>query len=256
MEDFDVILYVDATKISQRKIFQKRKARVDEAMRWSIGTENNREYHTVWEKGEYCVALGKPGKEALPGYRGKNNPYDMRPTIFYRKVDMEKKATFQDVVKDLEEVGKKHTKELELLGCLLFRSAFLLDHIRVNTNQSEEVYRYYPNDFVINKINESVKSIYGVPTEVFLHYLDAIALNEDVKYTNLGYDLETKNTGGRNNLLTYVNLIAVISGKKPLYTLADPLLRSGVAAINQREAFEFLPHISGKNAAQNKQMLY
>ncbi len=244
MADFDEILHVDTAATSQRKVFPKRQARIIEAKSWPQGTKEDRKYHTIWEKDDYRVALGKPGKEALPGYSGKTNPDDMRPTIFFKGQDMKKAATFQDIVKDLEEVGKTHAYALELLGCLLFRSAFLLDHRKINPETSEGIYRYYPSEEVINKITETVPIIYGVPAEVFIHYLDAIALNEDVKYDFLGYDLQTKNVGGKNNLLTYVNLVAVISGKKALYTLTGPLLRSGVAAITQKAAFAALPHIS------------
>lgn len=242
MANFDEILHVNKAETSPRKVFPKRIARINEAKSWGIGTESSREYHTIWENGDYRIALGKPGKESLAGYTGTTNPNDMKPTIFFRGSDMQKAATFQDIVKDLEQVGKTHAYALELLGCLLFRTAFLLDHKKVNT--SEEIYRYYPSDEVIAKISEEVPAIYGVPAEVFVHYLDAIALNEDVKYDFLGHDLSTKSTGGRNNMLTYVNLIAVISGKKALYTLTGPLLRSGVAAITQKAAFESLPHIS------------
>jgi SOS-response transcriptional repressor LexA len=246
MTNFDLILYVDTTQTSQRRVFPKRKARIIEAKSWELGTPENKKYYTIWEDDNYKIALGKPGKEAGEKYTGKTNPDDMRPTIFYKGEELKKAATFQDIVKDLEQVGKTHAYALELLGCLLFRSAFLLDHKKVNPDSNEEIYRYYPNEEVVKKISETVPIIYGVPVKVFLHYLDAIALNEDVKYDFLGYDLASKSVGGRNNMLTYVNLIAVISGKKALYTLTGPLLRSGVAAITQKAAIEALPHLSNK----------
>lgn len=244
MVNFTKVLHVDKNVTSQRRVYPKRKARIDEATSWIKGTVNNRKYYTLWEKDRYRVALGKPGKESLPGYSGKTNPNDMKPTIFLNSSEISKAATFKDIVEDLEKVGKTHSFSLELLGCLLFRSAFLLDHKEIKENNSKNIYRYFPSMQVINTIKEKVPIVYGVPVEVFVHYLDAIALNEDVKYDFLGYDLERKNVGGRNNMLTYVNLIAVISGKKPLYTLTGPLLRSGVAAISLRSAFESLPFIS------------
>lgn len=242
--NFDEILHVDRAEISQGKVYPKRSARILEAKSWACGDETQPRYYSLWEKGDYRIALGKPGKEALPGYRGTINPNDMKPTIFYKSINMSKAATFQNIVEDLEKVGKTHPYALELLGCLLFRSAFLLDHKKIETSVAGDTYRYVPNLLVVDKISETVPIIYGVPVEVFLHYLDAIALNEDVKYDFLGHDLSKKNTGGKNNLLTYVNLIAVISGKKPLYTIAGPLLRSGVSAITQSAAFETLPHLA------------
>jgi SOS-response transcriptional repressor LexA len=243
MNSFDIILSVGKKAPSQKEVYPTRKARIEEALSWSKGTEENRDYHFVWEQGDYSVALGKPGKEALSGYKGKPNPDDMRPTLFFQGVDMGKKATFKDIVEDLELVGKTHTYALELLGCLLFRTAFLLDHEKISKEGEKEKYRYNPNKDVIKKISETVPLIYGVPVEAFLQYLDAIALNEDVKYTFLGYKLEKENVGGKNNMLTYINFITIILGKKPLSSIAR-LLSSGVATISLKDALEILPHLS------------
>jgi hypothetical protein len=251
MDEFNEILSVEGLPLSQRSIFPKRQARIDEAKSWEIGTPEERKFYTIWKNEEYSISLGKPGKEATTEYRGTQNPDDMKPSIFFRGENLQKSATFQDVVKDLEEVGKVSKYALELLGCLIFRSAFLLDHKTVEGGEEEGKYRYFPNQAVVNKIAEFVPIVYGVPTEVFLHYLDAIALNEDVKYSSR-YDLSKKDVGGRNNLLTYVNLIAVILGKKGLHTLAGPLLKSGVSAIGQKVAISCLPHLSEDSPQPNQ----
>jgi hypothetical protein len=143
----------------------------------------------------------------------------------------------------LESIGKASPYALELLGCLLFRSAFLLDHKKQNPDSIEEIYRYCPNEEVVKKIAEAIPDAYGVPPEVFLHYLDAIALNEDVKYYSKGRNLERESVGGRNNLLTYVKIITVLSGKQSLSEITGPLLRSGVNPISQQGAIESLPHL-------------
>src|SRR3990167_18557 len=240
---FDEILRVDKTSISQKKVFPKRKSRIDEAISWPHGTEKKPTFYTLWDKFDYRISLGKPGKEAFKSYPGMANPNDMKPTIFFKNKNLDKSATFQEIVKNLEIVSNNHSYALELLGCLLFRSAFLLDHSKIDTNEPIEIYRYTPNELVIKRISKDVPHIYDIPVEVFLHYLNAIALNEDVKYSTRGYDLSSKNAGGKNNLLTYVNLIAVLSGKKPLYTLSGPLLMSGVSAISLQDAFNALPHL-------------
>lgn len=243
-DNLDAILYVDTKSISQKLVYPKRKARIDEAISWHVGTESSPRYYTTWKNKDYRVALAKPGKEAFKNYSGMNNPNDMKPTIFFKNKNLNKSATFQDIVQHLEIVSEKHSYALELLGCLLFRSAFLLDHTTQISDSSKSIYKYCPNMVVVGKIGAEVPHIYDVPVDVFLQYLDAIALNEDVKYSTKGYDLSTKNVGGKNNLLTYVNLIAVISGKKPLYTLSGPLLRSGVSAITLKDAFNALPHLA------------
>ncbi len=246
MDEFNEILSVEGLSLSQKTAFPKRLSRIEEAISWGKGTPEKLQYQTVWKKGDYSVTLGKPGKEATPVYKGEQNPEDMKPTIFFKGQSLDKFATFQKIVEDLEAIGETQQYTLELLGALIFRSAFLLDHTKVIEN-GKEVYRYLPDKRVIEKINQLTPMMYEIPTEAFLYYLDAIAWNEDVKYHLKGHNLQTKSTGGRNNLLTYVNLIAVILRKQSLYALAGPLLRRGVTPISQTKAFECFPHISKNN---------
>ncbi|MCA9327294.1 hypothetical protein KDA14_02075, partial [Candidatus Saccharibacteria bacterium] len=84
--------------------------------------------------------------------------------------------------------------------------------------------------------------IYGVPPLVFLHYLNALALNEDVKYHTLGYDIVT-GTGRRNNMLTCVNLIGVFLGGVSIVEFAGQFSRppAGISAISQKKMREILP---------------
>ena len=67
-----------------------------------------------------------------------------------------------------------------------------------------------------------------MPPIVFLQYIDAIALNEDVKYYSKGKNLKHQNTGGKNNYLTYVMITAVMTGDLPISAIASKLLRSNV----------------------------
>lgn len=241
MLEFDKILAVDKSAISQRKVYPKRKLRIDKAILWSTGTQFKRHRHIIWSNKEYAISLNKPGKEAEKAYTGKENKNDMSPTIIKNGIDMEKKASFTHVIESFESVSKNNTYALELVGCLLFRNAFLLDHEYIKSNGNTTL-RYVPNKRVTEKISEEIPLIYGIPVETYIHYLDSIAWNEDVKYFTFGRNLEQDNVGGRNNMLTYVNFIAIILGKKPLSSVAR-LLSSGVAAITQVSAFESFPHI-------------
>lgn len=246
VSEFDQILGIKGNPPSQMKVYDKRLNRISEALAWSLGSFKEKHYHGIWENDFYKVALGKPGKEAAPeesDYSGIINSSDMRPEIFANGINLNKAATFGDIVSDLEKVAAVDRYCVEVLGVLFYRSAFLLDH-EPQEYEGSTIYRYCPNRNVINYIMERVPEIYGVPPEVFLHYVDAIALNEDVKYHHKGYDLRSKPTGGKNMLLTFVKIIAVMTDGLPLSEIAAPLLKRGVAPINQKQAKKSLPHIA------------
>lgn len=244
VEKFNEILKIDGRPPSQRLVYEKRLDRINEAISWNGGTFEEKIYHGVWEDEVYRIALGKPGKEAAleSGYKGVLNQNDMRPDIFENGVHMGVAATFGDIVADLEKVAKTEKYCVELLGVLFFRSAFLLDHHEVQYGDAT-LYRYQPNEEVIKYITERIPLIYNVPPIVFMQYLDAIALNEDVKYHTKGKDLSSAATGGKNNYLTYVMIIAVICGDLPVSEIAKKLLRTNVSAIGINKALEILPHL-------------
>ncbi|MES2749156.1 MAG: hypothetical protein V4606_02065 [Patescibacteria group bacterium] len=243
--EFNEILKIVGNPPSQRAVFEKRMNRINEAMSWDSGTFRSKIYHSIWENGVYKIAFGKPGKESTneSGYTGALNPHDMRPDLFKNNINLGSAATFGDVVSDLEEVAKVEKYCVELIGALLFRSAFLLDHKDELTISGTRIYRYCPNSMVIDYITSKIPLIYGVPPIVFLQYLDAIALNEDVKYYYKGKDLTKGGVGGKNNYLTYVMIIAVITGELPISLIAKKLLRTNVAAISIQDGLRVLPHI-------------
>lgn len=245
---FDEILKIEGNPPSQKKIFDKRMNRINEAKRWPVGTFQNKEYHFIWRNGVFSVGLGKPGKESTrdSGYTGELNPYDMRPDLFKNDENINIAATFGDVVEELEQVAKVEKYCVELLGVLMFRSAFLLDHKAETDELGNTVYRYKPNMEVVDYISSRIPSIAGVSLEAFLQYLDAIALNEDVKYEFKGKNLSVDNTGGKNNYLTYVMIIGVITGDLPISSIAQKLLKTNVSAITIKDAMRILPHVKGQ----------
>jgi hypothetical protein len=224
---------------------ERKMARVREAISWPSGTSQvNKAYQTVWPGSQYEVRLGKPGKEAEEGYalcrykdghKG-NNPNDMWPCIWDGKRIIEKSATFIDVFDELQALIRTDPHCLELIGCLLFRSAFMIDHI----DEGGGRWRYHPPQRVVEIISGYAPSAFGVPMEAFLHYLDALAWNEDVKYYTLGYDITRGGTGRENNLLTCVNIIGVFLDKIPLSKFAGAFARPpvGISAISRKKALE------------------
>ena len=126
----------------------------------------------------------------------------------------------------------------ELFGALLYRSAYMLDHVK----DGEGHWRYVPNEEAVKEISVAIPTLYNVSVEAFLHYLDALAWNEDVKYHTLGFDV-TKGYGRVNNLLTCANIVAVAAGRVEFYVLAGGFSRPpiGISAISQKMAFEAFP---------------
>ena len=243
------ILKVEETSLSTRVAGLKRIERVSEAISWSGGEQDDKKYYTIFSEGEYSIKLGKPGKEAAQaynmckyhdGHRG-NNPNDMRPYIFKNNLPQEQQvASFTDIFNELQKLGRANEEALELIACLLFRSAYMIDHREI----SPSIWRYEIPNEIIDAITEKLPTADGVPMKVFLHFLDALAWNEDVKYHTLGFDVRL-GYGRRNNLLTCVNLIGVLLNRVPISKFAGSFSRPpvGISDISKREALTIFPFL-------------
>ncbi len=231
----------------------RRIERAKEAISWSSGLAlENQHFHEIWKdnNGFYSVKMAKPGKEFFEtairykdGHRD-NNPNDMRPTLFVGAVQQSNYATFQEVFHELQITWRKSEFAAELLACLLFRSAFMVDHTK-NKFGEEGYWRYVPNQDVVSILESELNSMHGISCLAFLHYLDAIGLNEDVKYLTLGYPIQ-QGYGRRNNLLTYVNILSMFLERETFGAVAGAFSRppAGVAPISQSKAIQFFPWLS------------
>ena len=222
---------------------------VDFAINLKSGlSKENQLFHNIYEASKYRVAMAKPGKEVyidtLKHKEGRltNNQNDMRPVIFEDNLKLNDDKTFTAIFEEFQKLGRADEKALELLACLLFRNAFVLDHIKKG-NQ----WIYNPPMIIVDEISKTIDEIYKVPVIVFLHFLDGLALNEDVKYHTLGYDIKGE-TGRRNNLLTCVNIIGVFLNKVQLVKFAGAFARPpvGISAISQKLAIEIFPLLDPK----------
>ncbi|MEI7942157.1 MAG: hypothetical protein WCH76_03190, partial [Candidatus Riflemargulisbacteria bacterium] len=162
-------------------------ATIEEALSWERGYSTQSQKLTVTHKlGEYKIGYLKPGKEfdvlTLRHKEGRfsNNQNDMRPIILKNDNIVDVTQSFTGVFEELQSLGRQDAFALELLACLLFRAAFMLDHYY---DDELNVWRYFPAENIINSIESKTKKIHGMPLSVYLRYLDAIALNEDVKYS-------------------------------------------------------------------------
>jgi hypothetical protein len=137
---------------------------VDYAINLKAGTsKENQLFHRIYEASKYRVAMAKPGKEVyintLKHKEGRftNNQNDMRPVIFENNSKMNDDKTFSAIFEEFQKLGRADEKALELLACLLFRNAFVLDHIKKG-NQ----WIYNPPKLIVNEISKTINKIYKV----------------------------------------------------------------------------------------------
>ena len=225
-----------------------RKKASEEAIFWKKGTIIEKISYPMYTFSEYQVVFRKPGKESPPDYnrctykdrRKGNNPNDMTPTLLKSGKVLENKFGFDNIFEMIHSI--KDERALEVLGTLLFRMAYMLEH---KVNGAGHV-RLDISEDALKVLENKCSNVKDVPIKVFLEMLEIISLNEDVKYHTLGYNDNFKNgTGKRNNLLTYTRLIAVLLERESFFAFAGSFARPpvGISSISNSKAFEVFPDL-------------
>ena len=200
-------------------------------------SQEKMKFHVLWSMGGYDVGIGKPGKETE---RKDSNPNDMWPYIKKGGRFAVESASFLAISREMQHMKNKSRHALELLACLFVRSSYMLDHVERNGHIA-----YEPPAEILAEIKKDIPAAYGVPMEVFLQYLEAIALNEDVKYRTKG-ELRGKpygpGSGRMNNLSSCAHLIAVLLERADLvdYAYGYSQMR-GVSPLTFKRALEHFP---------------
>jgi hypothetical protein len=243
------MLTIQSEDTTPRIAGAKKLAAVEEAISWPKGVDLEHTIPSVlFETDSFTVQLAKPGKETAPDflarYKDGNygpNPNDMRPEIRHNRNMVKGLASFTEIFEELQRLHLVSTEGITLIACLLARSAYMLDHVEI----SPGIWRYRPPVETIEKLSRLIPSAEGVPVEVFLHFLDALALNEDVKYHTLGYDIKT-GPGRRNNLLTCVHVIAVMLGLASIAKFAGAFasIPRGISPLAFKTMLEIFPELA------------
>mgnify|MGYP001267124417 CR=1 FL=1 len=215
---------------------------IKEAISFSSGERNLKQKTTLYHFDNIEIVAEKPGKEFFEdnirhkdGSLG-NNSNDMTPAIYIDNKRVDENLTFSDIFRIFEGfINDRNLDNLEVLGSVMFRQAFMLDHKKTDGNWRLNI----PNAS-IKYLEESKPNIEGIPIKAFLYLLEVLALNESVKYFTLGHAIKS-GVGRRNNLLTCCHLIAVLLQKTSLWKFAGSLSRppSGVAPLAQKNGREF-----------------
>lgn len=225
---------------------------INEAIKFKLGSIDNKFYTTMYKCGNYEFKLGKPGKEfGLDRIKYKdgqigNNPNDMTPTVFKDGELVQMDGSFKRIFKQFISI-LPNEEALRLLACLFIRNALVLDHRR----NMDGYWRYSPPEPILKMIRYKIPSRFGEPIESLLFYTELIALNEDIKYKTLGHEI-SKGPGRFNNLMHYANIINLILHKSQqseedfllnVMDFAGNLSRPpvGLNPISLKRAFEEFP---------------
>jgi len=252
----------------------RRYASLHEALSWKSGpSQDKRKTTYLYNHSGFDIGARKPGKEAAADYsrinhynscpccdgklEGTNNPNDMLPITLKNNLIVPESQpwTFEYMFESVEKLMRQDTLGIELLGSILFRMAFMLDHKEENGN-----WRLKLPENTISELEKRIPIIGEVPTRVFIYFLEILAINEDIKVHTLGYvDLkqikpETKkgfsfvDYGRTNTLLTFCHLIAVLLMKKSLAKFAYSFARPprGMAALPKTKGSEVFELLSNK----------
>lgn len=196
-----------------------------------------------------------PGKESA---RITNtNSLDFRPVLFDTKThEYFNDISFVDIWESLDRIfdviGEKHEDERALLAALLYRMAFMDDHVLetnkgpqivryvdIKTGKTEKIskqfpdrYVYSPNIEAIKRISKIIPKICGMELDKFLNYLELLIWNEDCKY----YDRKRAkgksdwyNIGRINTIKTIIIFIGARIGFIPLLKVFKEFGRQGIA---------------------------
>lgn len=181
-------------------IIEVRQDRIDEAVAWDAGPSTAKPMkHVVETLPEgHEVHFLKPGKEAD---RSDPNPDDMTPNVG----DLYTNYRFDDTWSEIARIGFVNEGMFRFFMVLLYRNAYLIDHEDIGGGR----YRYRPDPQVMKTLNDEVGDAITGTVRTFLHFLDILGWNEDVKYHGPNGDYELSSsfyTGRINTILSCIDI--------------------------------------------------
>ncbi len=233
---------------------KRRLAAIQEAISWPAGPSREEQVssmlfeHTDARGFEWQVVLSKPGKEAFLTQRRNEN--DMFPRVLRDGQDINYGESFAGIWNELENIAKSPggggAYALELIARFVIAAAYMVGHEEVEAgkwrvSQGPDMKKFYED---LESLVLATTFIQGnVPLRVFLNLIDAIALQEDVKYFTLGEGVYPGSKGRENNLKTTAGVIRYLGGGERISWLVGRLSSQppGVLNMTQGSVREFFP---------------
>lgn len=234
----------------------RRTAAVSEAISWPRGESQEAQIattlytHTDDFGYRWAIHLSKPGKEAFRQTR--NNPNDMIPRITRDDIEIPYGEAFAGIWNEIENISRTGNGQfaIELIARFVVASAFMVCHEEVSPDSgiwristSESMQRFYTD---LEGCTRTTTYIQGnIPLRVFLFLIEAIALQEDVKYFTLNQNQFVGSQGRVNTLNTTAGVIRYLGGKQSISWLVGGLSRNppGVFNLTQDQLREYFPPI-------------
>jgi len=248
-----------------------------------------RHLNPVYHIKGFSIGAARPGKEAALDYAninhykhctcpscksgnrvmGVNNPHDMFPYIERNNVLMSVKRrslkdgrvkvtpwTFEHLFSLIEEAytSPEIQLALELLGSIMVRIAFMLDH----EEDSEGFLSLRLPKITTNEMTKRLPTLgldeWAVPIEAVIYFLDILGYNEDIKVDVCGYRNLTReyvrgtkpqDNGRTNTLLTLSHMLAAVLHRRPIGEFAYGLHRGmGMNAMSRGTIHPAYPLLS------------
>lgn len=231
----------------------RRLASIKEAISWPSGPSQIKQKSTslyrytdvlgtTWD-----ISLSKPGKEAFRDSR--QNINDMFPRVAEGAKYVNYDPLFTGIWEVFENISKLENGKdaLELIGRYLAASAYMICHKEVSPgiwriSGEPDMVKFFED---LEQLLQSNGKAYlpNMPIRTFLLLIEAIALQEDVKYYTLENteDLTQANKGRVNNLLTAAAICRFLTGRESISWLIGGITKNppGVFAITQAKLREY-----------------
>jgi hypothetical protein len=190
----------------------------------------------------YEIAFDKPGKEY--DRRKLRNINDMTVVLLDAQgKDLQSFPDFADLFRGVWELGEVPEAAI-LMGALLVRNSYMLDHQEMGRAR----WRYQSPPATVARLLELAPEVHvgstedtamKVPVDIFLYLLEAVALNEDVKYWTLRKNVGS-GRGRPNNLRTYAWILQARADEQPAWAMAASMVR-GVSPLGLANSIRAFP---------------
>lgn len=188
------------TKIfkSNKEFIDKRVRRIKEAIAFEGGTIKKPKKHLISSlpNGKEAYFF-KPGKETL---RKTPNVYDMTPNVGVNGISDTESWAFEKIWEYLIKISILSQSTFKKVLVLLYRNCFLIDHQEnkkgnIRYLPSKEIHNYIDNieNFVLKDGFKDRFKTTEIGLLEYLHFIDLLGWNEDVKYHIMMGNLTLKN---------------------------------------------------------------